>query len=370
MFEEPVCALFGGVPLRRLEGHPLRQKVGTVGEQSRSPSGVNEENPLVGSEYSLADEFDQAGHRLAGVYRVKEEPLEFGYQPNGFDYARGHLPITRADEFVVYIGKVSRDLVPDPHDGRDAIGQIEYLIFKVCPREDCNACDSDRPTGRVKSGEKPALSSDATGGHHNMIKVEVHFIHLADDFKRTLGIPERSYRTGTAERDDIGSASFTAQLFRRKDHLGGDIGAVRIDMQHRIGEVVQKDIAPDLVVVRGSGFTIFKEDVTLHPELCCRGGCLARMVRLQCTAGKDGIDGVVLSQSVAKKEFEFPDLVAAKSETGAVVSLAPDLRSSEMLRQPGHGLYRGGQVGEAYSGKIAKGVHVMSPMAKVGSRKD
>jgi hypothetical protein len=163
---------------------------------------------------------------------------------------------------------------------------------------------------------------------------------------KPFAVAQRADGVRAAAGDDVGFAALGADLFGHLFQFGVHVAAGRDIAQLAAHQPVQQHIARAHIVDRIGLDPLFQDDLAGHAVDGRCGGRLAHVVRLHGALGHQGVGAGL--QGRAQQEFQFAGLVAAAGQAGAVVALHPELGlAAERLAQPGHGLQRRGQMGEA-----------------------
>jgi hypothetical protein len=159
----------------------------------------------------------------------------------------------------------------------------------------------------------------------------------------------------SAARNHIGSASLGAALFGDGRHGAGRVGTLRLDPDLRSEKSIKEQIA-----TRPIGVVVSRDGIDQNQdafETVTRGRrCgLARVVRLQTTSGDENVSR--LADRLSEKILEGTSLVPTQTETGAVVTLDPDLGAAEHPREARQRLERCWQERKANVVNLLKRCH-------------
>ena len=233
---------------------------------------------------------------------------------------------------------------------------LVFLWLARCPHAD--AQHRNLGTCAFHAHHQPGLRACAAGGMHQFVDVQTHIHRLVGEFQRGSHIAQSAQRIGAAAGDDVGLAALGPQLRGQVFHglvhrrVAGNFAHVRAV------QMVQKHIARMLVIRVAVAGAVFQNDVAFHAHLGGDGSGLARVVGLRGTLGDEGVRALL--HRVGDQVFQLAGLVAASSQSGAVIALDPQIGATQCGCEAVHGLQRRGAVGDAQAGEFGEFHAVLS----------
>ena len=282
---------------------------------------------------SSSDESDQPGHRLAGVDRVEQDPLDAGDHPDRLDHFRRGQGVTGPDPVAERFDRLARDAAASPSSAAVSCASLWTLVSCSCrDRRTLMPTSGIRlllPTSPVmRPACVPALPLAQTMASSRSREVE----GLCENLLGARDVAQRPERVRTAARNDVGLAAERGHLVGHLLHRRGQVGPGgnhrdRLDTEQLEQEVVAARLG--VVAVR---HPLLDHQPALQAFRDGRGQREPAVVRLH---GADGDQGVAaLHQGIGHEELEFAGLVAAAGQAEQVVTLDVDVRTAELLRQP------------------------------------
>ena len=171
------------------------------------------------------------------------------------------------------------------------------------------------------------------GTDNDVTKADALLEELLLQFLRARDIAQTSDGVRAAPRDDVGPPLFGAHTRGHGLHRLSHVGARRHHADAVDSEQTEQEIVPAGTRPIGARNALLDHEMTAQAFLHGSRERDSAMVRLGRTTGDEGIgaDG----ECVAHQEFELAGLVAAGRETQHVVTLDPDPRPTERLREAG-----------------------------------
>jgi hypothetical protein len=171
----------------------------------------------------------------------------------------------------------------------------------------------------------------AAACNHNVGTSDLLCVALRYQLMRSPNVTDDTGCIGSASRNYVGFASLGAALFGDGRHGTGSIGAPRLDLDFRSEQLIKKHIAARAIGVIASRNGVDQDQDAFQTAARGRRCGLARVVRLQASSGDEDVS--LLSDRLTDKILERTSLVPAQTETGAVVTLDPDLGPAEHPRE-------------------------------------
>ncbi len=194
---------------------------------------------------------------------------------------------------------------------------------------------------------KPGLGARTTAGMHDPCGVRT----LAEDLLGCEHVAHRAERIGRTVGHHIRPASHLTQFVSDGMQAAITILIPRNVVDDRAIKSIQQDVAGVLVARLGNGEPAAHDaEVAFDADTGTGRGDLTCRVRLHHAAAHNAV-GVHLLR-VGKIEFELPDLVAAKTKTGAVITLHPQRVEPKQRAKPPHRFERRGQVSQGQSRQV------------------